>query len=343
MRAKLKPVDEQVIVITGASSGNGLATAREAVRRGASVALVARNKQALDAIARELRSNGGKVAVCALDVADEGAAERIADAAIETFGGFDTWVNCAAVTSYGTLEQLGLAEQRRIMDVDYFAMLEGSLVALKHLRSRGGGAIINLGSVLSDRALIKQPAYCAAKAAVRALTENLRMDIEREGLPISVTLIKPSGIHTPFPEHGRNHMEEPPRIPQVMYAPELVADAILFAAEHPRRQIYVGGYGFMLSVLARLFPRITDRVMEVALVGAQQAPGHPGQPAARDNLFAPKEDGRVEGTQPFFVKRFSLFLEAQKHPLAAGALGAAAAGAAALYVRSRRNEAARTG
>lgn len=336
MHVNLKPIAEQVIVITGGSSGNGLATAREAVRRGASVVLAARNKPALDKIARELRAEGGRVAVCAVDIADEGSAERIAEAALASFGGFDTWVNGAAVTSYGTLEQLGMAEQRRILDVDYFGMLQGSLVALKHLRTRGGGAIINVGSVLSDRALIKQPAYCAAKAAVRAMTENLRMDVEREGLPVAVTLIKPSGVHTPFPEHGRNHMEAPPRIPQIVYGPELVADAILFAAEHPRRQIYVGGYGFMLSLLARLFPHTTDRIMEAALVRTQQAPGDPGDPAMRDNLFEPKKDGLVEGTQGVAVKRFSLFLEAQKHPLATAAiLGGAAVGAAALARRRR--------
>ena len=332
MRYKLKPLSEQVIVITGASSGNGLATAREAVRRGARVVLVARNKAALDRIAAEF---GESAAVCAVDVADKGAAERIAKTAVDAFGGFDTWVNCAAVTSYGTLEQLGLAEQRRVLDVDYFGMLQGCLVALAHLRRQGGGAIINVGSILSDRALIKQPAYCAAKAAVRALTENLRMDIDREGLPVSVTLIKPSGMHTPFPEHGRNHMDVPPRIPQIVYGPELVADAILFAAEHPRRQIYVGGYGFMLSVLARLFPRTTDRVMAAALVRTQQAPDNPGDPAARDNLLQPKKDGRVEGSQPMPVKRFSLFLEAQKHPLATAAILGAAGGFATLLARRR--------
>jgi short-subunit dehydrogenase len=333
MRLKLKPVADQVIVITGASSGNGLATAREAVRRGARVVLAARNKPALDKIAIEL---GDAAAVCAVDVAEEGSAERIAQTAIDAFGGFDTWVNCAAVTSYGTLEQLGMAEQRRVFDVDYFGMLQGGLIAMRHLRQRGGGgAIINVGSILSDRAVIKQPAYSAAKAAVRALTENLRMDAEREGLGISVTLIKPSGIHTPFPEHGRNHMVEPPRIPRIMYSPDLVADAILFAAEHTRRQIYVGGYGFMLSLLARLFPRTTDRVMEVALVGTQQAPDEPGDPAMRDNLFEPKKDGLSEGTQPYFAKRFSLFLEAQKHPVAALALAGIGTAAVAAVVRAR--------
>ena len=337
MPKKLKPLAEQVIVITGGSSGIGLATARCAVERGAAVVLVARNQPALDVIADELRAEGGRVAVCSADVADPASAECIAGAAVEAFGGFDTWVNCAAVTSYGSLEQLGLDEQRRVIDVTYFGMLQCSLVALDHLRERGGGAIVNVGSILSDRALIKQPAYSAAKAAVRALTENLRMDIEREGLPISVTLIKPSGIHTPFPDHGRNHLPQPPRTPQIVYAPELVAEAILFAAEHSRRQIYVGGYGFMLSLLARLFPRITDRIMEVTMVRTQQATGgEAGDPQARDNLFEPKKDGQVDGSQPGPVKGFSLFLEAQKHPLATVMIGAATLGAAALLANRRQ-------
>jgi short-subunit dehydrogenase len=337
MRKNLKPLAEQTLVITGASSGSGLATAKEAVRRGARVVLVARNKPALEAIAKGL---GAQAAVCVADIADKGAAERIAKTATDAFGGFDTWVNCASVTSYGSLEQLGMDEHRRVFDVAYFAMLACSLVALDHLRQRGGGAIVNVGSVLSDRAVIKQPAYSAAKAAVRSLTDSLRMDIEREGLPISVTLIKPTGIHTPFPEHGRNHMDEPPRIPQVMYAPELVADAILFAAGHPRRQIYVGGTGFTQTLLASMFPRATDRIMELALPRAQQSPEHPGDPAMRDNLYEPKKDGQAEGTQPFPAKRWSLSLQAQKHPLATLALATsaavAAAGASALAAKRRR-------
>lgn len=333
----LRPLSDQAIVITGASSGIGLATAREAVRRGAAVFLVSRNEPVLAKVAKELRSEGARAAFLAIDVAEEGAAERIAAAATEALGGFDSWVNNAAVTSYGTLEQLGMAEQRRIFDVNYFGMLQGCLAAVRHFGERGRpGAIINLGSVLSDRTVIKQPAYSAAKAAVRSLTEGVRMDVGREGLPISVTLIKPAGMHSPFPEHGRNHMDEPPRTPQIIYDPRLVADAILFAAEQPRRQIYVGGYGFTLTVLARLFPRLTDRIMELAMVRTQQSPDDPGDPAARDNLFTPKKDGSIEGSQTNFVRRRSRFLEAQKHPLATTALIAGAGIAGTIAWRSRQ-------
>ncbi|WP_172122530.1 MULTISPECIES: SDR family oxidoreductase [unclassified Devosia] len=316
MPAKLKPLSQQVIVITGATSGNGLATAEQAVRRGAKVVLAARSADDLERVAVRLRAGGGEVAICPADMADDAAAERIAQAAIDSFGGFETWVNNAAAATYGTMEQVTLADHRRVFEVNYFGVLMGSLVAARHLRAKGG-AIINLGSVLSDRTMILQGPYSASKHAVQAATDALRMELEEEGAPISVTLIKPGAIHTPFPEHARNYLDAPPRLPPVLYDPELVADAILFAAEHPRRQLYVGGAGFLITLAGRLAPRLTDRLLEGVGRPLQIAPWDPGDPSLRDNLYQPRTDGKREGNQNFHVRRHSTLLAAQKHPLAA--------------------------
>jgi NAD(P)-dependent dehydrogenase (short-subunit alcohol dehydrogenase family) len=353
MRARLKPLERQSIVITGASSGNGLAAAREAARRGARVLLVARNKEALDEIAQDLERGGGRVAVCAADVAVEADVERIAETAVKAFGGFDSWVNDAAAATYGPMERVPMEDHRRIFDVNYHGLLMGSLVAARHLRARGeGGAIVNLGSVLSDRAMIYQGPYSATKAAVQAATDALRMELERDGAGISVTLIKPGSIATPYPEHARSYMDAPPRLPPMLYDPALVAEAILFACENPRRQLYVGGSGWLISLAGRMAPRATDLAMEAFGVGAQQKPGDAGDPEKRDNLYAPRADGESRGSQDVFVRRTSLFLQAQTRPhllpFAAAAAGAEmAAGLARTLIGSgggrRRRELRRIG
>jgi len=312
MRVRLKPIDRQTIVITGATSGNGLATAEDAVARGAAVVLAARNLEALEEVAVRLRIGGARVAVCAADVSDPAEIERIAETALSHFGGFDSWVNNAAAATYGTMEQVTLEDHRRIFDVNYFGVLYGSLAAARHLRARGGGAIINLGSVLSDRAMILQGPYSASKAAVQAATDALRMELERDGAPLSVTLIKPAAIHTPYPEHAKNYMDAPPRLPPPLYDPRLVADAILFACEHPRRQLYVGGGGYAISLAGRVAPRLTDLAMEAVGVGSQQAPDDPGASDRRDNLHQPRSDGTIDGAQDQSVRRTSFLLQAQK-------------------------------
>ena len=337
MAPSLKPISKQTIVITGATSGNGLATAQEAVRRGAKVVLAARSADDLEGVASQLRAAGGQVAICSADMADEAAAERIAQTAMDNFGGFDTWVNNAAIGTYGTLEQVSLEDHRHLFEVNYFGVLKGSLVAARHLRAKGG-AIINLGSVLADRTMIFQGPYSASKHAVLAATDALRMELEREGAPISVTLIKPGAIHTPFPEYARNYLDAPPRLPPVLYDPRLVADAILFAAEHPRRQLYVGGAGFLISVAGRVAPRLTDLVLEALGRPLQIAPQDPGDPSLRDNLYQPRPGGAREGNQQFHVRRHSSLLAAQKRPLASTVLaGMLALGLyAALQVRRDR-------
>jgi NAD(P)-dependent dehydrogenase (short-subunit alcohol dehydrogenase family) len=338
MAIKLKPVSKQVLVVTGATSGNGLAIVERAVREGAAVVAVARNETALDALRVRLTASGARIATCVADVADLAAVERVAAVAIDAFGGFDTWVNNAGAGTYGTLEQVPVADHRRVFDVNYFGVLHGSLVAARHLRTRGGGAIVNIGSILSDRAVVEQGPYCATKHAVQALTDTLRMELEQEGAGISVTLIKPGAIDTPFPEHARNFMDQPPRLPPPLYAPEVVADAVLFACANPRRTLYAGGGGLMSSLLSRAAPRLADVIMEVVGTATQQKPGDPGDPVRRDNLYEPRTDA-LRGSQHVHARGSSIALQLQKLPrslLALGLLGGATAIALGNAVVKRR-------
>jgi NAD(P)-dependent dehydrogenase (short-subunit alcohol dehydrogenase family) len=207
-RVQLKPIAQQTIVITGATSGVGLATARMACEQGAGVVLAARNGVALAKLADELRVRGGRVAYRTADVADPAQVEAIADKAVEAFGGFDSWVNNAGAFIYGRMDEVSLEDQRRLFDVIYWGVVHGTMTASRHLRDRGG-AIVNLGSVLSDRAIPLQGAYCAAKHAVKGATDAFRMEFEMADFPISVTLIKPGPIDTPFMEHARNTLGTP--------------------------------------------------------------------------------------------------------------------------------------
>jgi short-subunit dehydrogenase len=270
MAIQLKPVDEQVIVITGATSGIGLTTARMAAEQGAKLVLAARNSDALDQLAAELRLGGAQVAVVPADVGFPDDVARIGAAAIAQFGRIDTWVNNAGISVYGRLEDTPLEDQLRVFQTNYWGVVHGTLEAVKYLRQRGGGAVINLGSEVSDRAVPLQGTYSASKHAVKAFTDALRMELEREHVPISLTLIKPAAIDTLFPVHAKNLMDKEPALPPPVYAPELVARAILHAASHPVRDQFIGGAAKIISLGAQAMPRLMDRYMRTSMFTQQQ-------------------------------------------------------------------------
>jgi short-subunit dehydrogenase len=339
MKVKLKPIDAQVIVITGATSGIGLTTARRAASEGARLVLVARNEDALKTLCTQLNADGsqGERAIYAVaDVGDEQALRAAAALAVERFGGFDTWINNAGISIYGKNEEVSLEDQRRLFDTNFWGVVHGSRIAVEHLRERGG-ALINLGSEASDAPLPLQGVYAASKHAVKGYTDSLRVELQHDGAPVSVTLIKPAGIDTMFTRHAKNYMDVEPLLPKPVYAPELVAEAILHAAQTPARDISVGAPTFLARSGMHHMPKMVDRLMRTMF--SQQRSTRPENAPGQHALYEPGEglQERSGGANGKVVLRDSLMTRAQMHPAAAGLIMLGAAGVAWLALgQSRR-------
>lgn len=331
MGVKLKRIEDQVVVITGASSGIGLATAKMAAERGARVVLAARDADGLASARVEIEGAGGRAITVISDVAVFEDVRAIARRAIEAFGGFDTWINNAGLSIYGPIEEVPVEDARRLFDVNYWGIVHGSLTAVSHLKDHGG-AVINLGSVTSDRAIPLQGHYSASKHAVKAFTDALRMEIEKEGAPVSITLIKPGAIDTPFPEHARNYMEAEPKHPAPVYDPSVVAEAILFCAEHARRDLIVGGGGKMTAAMHNA-PRVADRYMRATMFQGQKAK-RPSRRKREDSLYEPQGGGRERGNYPGTVRQRSFYTISSMHRVAT-MLSAAAVGAGVVLATRR--------
>lgn len=291
MRIKLKRMRDQVIVITGASSGIGLTTAEMAADAGARVVLNARNEGDLQQAVERIRQRGGAAVGVPGDVADDEGMDLLAQRAVEAFGTIDTWVNNAGIGMYGRLWEMPMADKRRLFDVNFWGVVNGCRTAVRHLRANGG-AIINIGSVTSERAVPMLGIYGASKFAVKGYTDALRMEIAEAGWPVAVTLVKPASINTPFTEHARNYMQREPEFAPPVYAPEAVARAILRCAERPTREVVVGGGGRLMTLAETIAPRTTDRIMERTMVRAQQKSE---RPHTGDSLYEPQADGRRRG------------------------------------------------
>jgi len=317
MKVRLKPLREQVMVITGASSGIGLATARLAAERGTKLVLAARSGEELQRLAKQIQTQGGEAIPVVADVGHEEDVHRIADTALQRFGRFDTWVNDAGVSIFGRLEEIAIEDHRRLFETNFWGLVYGSLTAVRHLKQHGG-ALINLGSLVSDRAVPLQGMYSASKHAVKGFTDALRMELEEEGAPISVTLIKPTSIATPFARHAKNYLEVEPTLPPPIYAPDLVAEAILHSAVHPERDLPVGGASKAISVAAALSPRLMDKYSERAFFRQQKS----AQPARRNrdgSLHHPSHDLSERGNYSRHIFENSVYTKARMHPLLTGA------------------------
>ena len=332
MAPRLMPISEQVIVITGASSGIGLATARLAASRGARVVLGARTKDALAQAADGIMRSGGEVSFVAGDVGRREDVEALAAHAVERYGGFDTWVNNAGVMVWGRIEDVSEEDKRRLFETNFWGLVYGSEIAVAHLRTKGG-ALINVGSVESERAFPLQGIYAASKHAVKGYTDALRMELEAEEVPISVTLIKPGSIGTPMPQHAKDYTGREPKFPPPVYAPEEVAATVLRACERPVRDAFIGSSARMLSTLGNRAPRVADWISEKFLFPAEigDRPATPG-----DNLHQGQAEARVRGDHQGSTIRPSLYTRAARNPGTTMAIAAAAVGLGALWLRRGR-------
>jgi len=320
MGIKLKRLEDQVMVITGGTSGIGLATAKRAAARGARVVLCSRNESELRETVSAIEERGGTARSVVADVANQDDLERLAATAIEEFGSIDTWVNNAGVSFYGNLMEVAVEDMRRLFEVNFWGTVYGARAAVVRLRG-AGGALINIGSVVSDRAIPLQGAYSASKHAVKGFTDALRMELEAEGAPISVTLIKPSTIDTPYFQHAKNYMAVEPKPPAPVYAPEVVANAVLRAAEHSVRDITIGGGGRLLTALGSALPRLTDFYMEREMFDSQRS-NVPSEERPGNLYVHSPEEGKERGEYRGHVMKSSVYTRAALSPgkalLAAG-------------------------
>jgi len=327
---------QRVVVITGASSGIGRETARLFAAQGAAVVLAARGEQALHTTAEQVTRAGGTALVVPTDVAVWPQVQHLAHAALERFGRIDLWVNNAAVSGYGELNTLPVEAIDRILDVDLRGQVYGVKAVLPILREQGHGTIIGVSSGLGVRAVPLMVPYCIAKAGVNALYEGLRLEERHAKSGVRVTTILPASIDTPFYDSAASWMGvRPAPIPPV-YQPRAVAEAIVFAADHPRRDIYIGAAA-QLALLQRLSPALTDRLLTVGgQVFARQQRTEPDR--GQSNLTEPAAgSGAVDGgVVRFALPRSQWTRLVGFHPALARGAAVAAAGAFGWRLAHRR-------
>lgn len=309
MGIKLKPLAQQTVVVTGGSSGIGLAIARGAAQAGARVILVARDENSLRMVCETLAREGGRADYVAADVGVREEIRNVVNTVVERYGGFDTWVNDAGVGVYAKLDELSDEDHHRLFQTNYWGVVYGSLEALEHLR-RNGGALINIGSISSDVPAPILSAYTATKHAVKGFTNSLRLEVMHDKLPVAVTLIKPSGIHTPFGKHARNYMDKESQVPPPVYHPDLVAGAVLHAASRPEREITVGGAGGAMVWLTRLCPSVADHLYSRLYfrTAMSDRPPRPG----KSSLYEAGGEGEMLGDQSGHIHRHSLYTYKQQ-------------------------------
>lgn len=325
---QLKPINQQVVAIVGASSGIGRLTALKFAERGAKVVVAARSEPGLASLVEEIQNSGGEATYIVADVSDFEQVKAIADKTVQVYGRLDTWVHAAATGILAPFENITPEEFKRVIDVTLMGQVYGAMAALPYLKQEGRGALIHISSMEGRRALPLQSPYSSAKHGLEGFLEALRVELKHEGIPISVTSILPAVINTPYYNKVRTKLGVKPTGIPPYYDPSLVADAILYVAEHPTRDFIVGDVGRVLDVAQRVSPGLVDNIL--ALIGfAGQRTNEPKSESAPDDLYEPVTGyDRVKGDfDNLTIPSFTDWLD-MNPPLKWGALVVAALGVA---------------
>jgi NAD(P)-dependent dehydrogenase (short-subunit alcohol dehydrogenase family) len=327
----------RTVVITGASAGVGRAVARAFGRRGDAVGLLARGQDGLRGARREVEAAGGRALEVPTDVADADQVEAAARRVEAELGPIDVWVNDAMTSVFAPTWEIEPDEFRRATEVTYLGVVWGTMAALRRMRPRDRGTIVQVGSALAYRGIPLQSAYCGAKHAIEGFTESLRTELLHERSGVGVTMVQLPGLNTPQFETVRTRLPRHPRPVPPVYEPEIAAKAIVWAADHPRREVKVGASTAITVVGNKLLPGLGDRYLARTGFDSQQTPD-PVDGDRPDNLFAPVPgDHGAHGPFGDEAKRRSpqLWLTTHKGVLAAGGAGVAAT-AATVLARARR-------
>jgi len=314
----------EVVVVTGASAGVGRATAHRFARDGARLALLVRASKALDGVVAELLAMGAEVLAIPVDVADADQVEAAAGRIEGELGPIDIWINAAMVTIFAPVSEISTAEFRRATEVTYLGTVHGTMSALKRMRARDRGTIVQVGSALAYRAIPLQSVYCGAKFAIRGFTDALRVELMHDKSRVAITMVQLSAFNTPQFQWGRTYLPRRPQPVPPIYQPEVAARGIHYAAHHRRRELWVG-FPAVKAILGNgLAPWYADRVLAKEGYSGQMD-DQPLPPDRPDNLFEPVDrDFGTHGRFDARSRRRSAQLWANTHrgAVAAGLLGA---------------------
>lgn len=285
----MRDLSQSTVVITGASAGVGRAVALRFARAGANLALIARDADALEAVRQEVEQRGGTAMVMPLDVADADAMFHAADTIVAKRGGIDVWINDAMVTVFSPVWRMTAQEYRRVTEVTYLGFVHGTMAALRYMRPRNRGTIVQIGSALAYRGIPLQSAYCGAKYAIRGFTDSLRSELIHAGSAVKLTIVELPAVNTPQFDWARTHMAKTPRPVAPVVQPEAIAELVFGAALDPKREYWVGMSTLKAILGGMVLPKFLDRYLARNVYSGQET-DVPVSSERRDNLLTPVHD-----------------------------------------------------